>query len=362
VLFGQTRYKDLHRFDVILVNYDVLQYHLDALKKADLRSVFIDECQMTKNPKAQRTKAVLKVCKGARHIIPMSGTPIINRPVEFWNMLNLIKPSVFNNYFRYVRRYCDAKSNGFALDVNGASNTEELHQILQSIMIRRLKSEVLPELPPKVYDIVPLEIDRREYDLAMNEFSTWIDEHPDNPATAMVRMEKAKQAATHGKLKAAIEWIEDFLEDGSKLVLFGWHIDVLDKLEKHFKKRCVRIQGTPQEKQRAIDAFQNEAWAQLALANMQAAGDSIDLTAANDVGFIELPWTPTDLEQCEDRCYGRLNDLHGATIHFLAAMDTIEIKMAELLVSKSGVVSSVIDGDDASDSILHQLLQQYRRK
>jgi SWI/SNF-related matrix-associated actin-dependent regulator 1 of chromatin subfamily A len=123
-------------------------------------AIILDEVHMIKNPRTLRTKAVKQLCKNSSCIVALSGTPVINRPLEFWNILNILAPTQFSKYWDYAQRYCDAKHNGYGWDFSGASNTDELHQRLdRNIMIRRLKADVLKELPPKTQTTVPLTLD-----------------------------------------------------------------------------------------------------------------------------------------------------------------------------------------------------------
>jgi SWI/SNF-related matrix-associated actin-dependent regulator 1 of chromatin subfamily A len=138
ILSGRTINTQI-RGKIIIINYDVLDAWLPAIARAHPVIVITDECHLYKSNTAQRTKAVKKLAKMVSHFIALSGTPIVNRPIEIFNAINIINPQVIPPYWVYVKRYCNAQYNGFGWDMNGASNTQELHDILvKSVMIRRL--------------------------------------------------------------------------------------------------------------------------------------------------------------------------------------------------------------------------------
>ncbi|MDP2365298.1 MAG: SNF2-related protein, partial [Ignavibacteria bacterium] len=163
---------------VHIINYDILakvtKDEETGRKNVDVRSdilalkvktVIIDEAHFAKDSRSQRAKAVLALCKTAKHVIALTGTPIVNRPVEIYNSLKAVAPQLFPSFIKFAFRYCAPHNNGFGWNFKGASNTKELHELLTStVMLRRTKEDVLKELPPKVRSIVPLEINnRKEY-------------------------------------------------------------------------------------------------------------------------------------------------------------------------------------------------------
>src|SRR5690606_31128859 len=164
------------------------------------------------------------------HVIALTGTPIVNRPIEGFNIFQILDRNLFPNFWTYVHRYCDARHNGWGWDFSGATNKEELNQILTStIMIRRRKADVLKDLPEKLYSFVPMELDNeKEYRTAEAEFIEYLRNVKGKEAAEkakkaehLVKIEELKQLAVKGKMKQAISWIKDFIEDGNKLVVFA---------------------------------------------------------------------------------------------------------------------------------------------
>lgn len=368
VVSGTKPYKI--RGQIIIINYDILAYWVEYLSSVGFKVLIMDEVHCIKNSTTKRTKAVKKLAKGIHHIIGLSGTPIINRPVEMYNALTLIDSSVIPNFKEYTKRYCGATYNGFGWDFTGATNTDELHKKLtDTIMIRRKKTDVLTDLPDKLKSFVPIELaNQDEYETAESNFMDFLKETKGldaaaraSQAEALVEIEGLKQLALAGKLDACIDWIEDFLETDQKLVVFAVHKEAIDTLMGKFGKIAVKVDGSVSMVQRneSVIKFQTDPKIKLFVGNIQAAGVGLTLTEASNVAFIELPWTPGALVQAEDRCH-RIGQKDSVTIHYLLAAGTIEEKIAKLLDAKRKVLDAVLDGEKtAQTSLLAELMKEY---
>jgi SWI/SNF-related matrix-associated actin-dependent regulator 1 of chromatin subfamily A len=355
---------------IIIINYDILNSWVETLQAIHPQVLVIDEMHLIKNSSAIRTKATKKLAKGIPHVIALTGTPIVNRPIEGFNIFQILDRNLFPNFWTYVHRYCGARHNGFGWDFSGATNKEELHQILTStIMIRRRKADVLKDLPEKLFSFVPMELDnKKEYSTAELEFIEYLRgvkgkeaAEKAKKAEHLVKIEALKQLAVKGKMKQAINWIKDFIEDGSKLVVFAVHKEVIDQLMKEFKEIAVKIDGsTPiPERHKAVEAFQSDPNIKLFIGNIQAAGVGLTLTTASTVAFLELPWTPGELQQAEDRCH-RIGQKNAVNIYYLLAENTMEYKLAKLLDRKKEVLSAVIDGKPVDEkSLITELIESY---
>ena len=380
--------------EIIIINYDILpnKYKTEVdpmtgkkVKKELARTGWVDflidlkpkvlvfdEAHYIKSSSALRTKATRKLSKEIPKIIALTGTPIVNRPVEGFNIVQIINRHVFPNFMNFARRYCDAKHNGFGWDFSGASNKEELHHILtRTIMIRRKKADVLPDLPDKLYSYIPVELDNaREYKRAERDFINWLAGEKGKEAAVkakmaehLVKIEALKQIAVKGKMDQATEWIRDFLDqNGNKLIVFATHKYAIDHLMKEFKGVAVKIDGTTPTAQReaSVRAFQNDPGIKLFVGNIKAAGVGITLTAASSVAFLELPWTPGDLAQAEDRAH-RIGQKDTVNVYYLLASGTIEETIAALLDDKRKVLDAVLDGKEADETqLLTELIKRYQ--
>lgn len=390
ILKGKTPQKDILKYqmvsckgagDIIIINYDILSAWTNDLIKRKPQIVITDECHFYKTRTAKRTKAVQKISKHVKKFIALSGTPITNRPIEFFNVLNIIDPLNFGNFWAYAKTFCGAKKGKWGWDFTGATNTKQLFHETRKVMIRRKKDQVLKELPPKIRSVIPMELDNRaqyekEEQRVKDQLKKSITEkikdiNDSNKSKAnkkeliekvqmmknaekMMIIEKLKQVAVKGKMKASIEWISEHLETNGKLVVFATHTDTLNQLQNHFKNICVRIDGKTNmiDREKAVENFQNNNEIKLFLGNIKAAGVGLTLTAANATCFLELGWTPGDHDQAEDRVHRIGQEADSVHAYYLLAYNTIEDDISELLDKKRQVLDAILDGKESVDSSL----------
>lgn len=339
---------------IVIINYDILKKWLPELQRIEPQILIADESHAAKNPKSQRSKALKDLAAVVSHKILLTGTPVLNRPKELWNQLQIIDPFTYpdKRFFQWHKRYTNATKNRFGWDFSGASNLDELAASLKTIMIRRTKEQVLPELPAKRRTTVLIPIDnRKEYNRADNEFLEWMAEQKGAEAAErasnveqLAKIEYLRQIAVRGKMKQALAWIENFLESGEKLVVFATHKETIHALEREYGSTAVRIDGSvsSENRQKAVDAFQNDPDVKLFIGNIQAAGVGITLTAASNVAFLELSWTPALHEQAEDRCH-RIGQKNAVNIYYLMAAKTIDASIAAMLESKREVIDQIVE-------------------
>lgn len=353
---------------IIILNYDILPKWLPELQALNAKIIIADECHYIKSNSAIRTKAFKLLTKQIPYVIGLSGTPIMNRPIEIYNICKIIDRT-FPEYWYYVKQYCAAHYTGFGWDFNGASNTQELHKRLTgSIMIRRLKKDVLPDLPEKQYSFVPMELTNwSEYSKAEDDYIHFVRSQKGieaakraSNAESFTKTEGLKQLAVHGKLKDTITWIKNFLETEKKLVVITTHHFTVETLMKEFGDRAVYIDGTisPIKKQEAETKFKTHDKIQLLIMNAKIA-IGLNFQIAFNIAFIELPWTPSDVDQCIARL-DRIGQLKGVNIYYLLAKGTIEEKLAHMLDSKRSTIDSVMDGKITDEqSMLKAIMAMY---
>lgn len=341
---------------VVIINYDIVAKHRRNILSTKFKTIICDESHYIKNPKTKRSAVVSEIVNVSKYFYAISGTPIENRPLEFFTTLNAVDKFVFGNSWRYKMRYCGAKHNGFGWDFGGASNTEELHKILDGkYMLRRKKCDVLKELPDKQRFLVPIDIDKTsEY------FS--ILESPNN-SIAIEKLQSLKREAARAKLDQAIDWISQQIDGGNKIVCFAIHHDITDKICERFRDICVRFDGRDSQKERdkSVDRFQNDTSCRLFVGNIKAAGVGITLTVSSNVVFVECDWVPGVNIQAEDRVH-RIGQKEPVTCWYLVADGTIEEDIFETLNSKKMVLDAVLDGDNmekAEKSIFWDLAKKY---
>lgn len=337
--------EDISKASIVIINYDILGKWLPALQAINPQIIIFDESHVLKNSKAARTKAAVELSKD-RRIIALTGTPILNKPIELFSQLNIVNPKAYpeNSYFRFAQKYCDAHKTEFGWNFSGASNIKELAEEIKGLMIRRTKEQVLPELPPKRRTKVLLPISNRKYyNEALAEFKEWrAEEEKPDERNVLEWMETLKQKCTEGKLEAAKLWVKEFLETGNKLVLFGTHQFTIDFFMKEFK--AVKIDGSTSqaERERAVYSFQNDPDTRLFIGNIKAAGVGITLTAASNVAFIEMDWIPGLHDQAEDRC-NRIGQKTSVNCYYLLAEHTLDEDICRMLEKKREVIEEVLE-------------------
>ncbi len=371
IVTGKPRYPNqaIPKSPIIIINYDVLYAWKDAITAREPKIIIGDEVQAiktrpifnkrTKKWSCQRTKAFIDICKGVEHVVAISGTPLTNRPLELFTTLNILYPKEFPYWTQYALHYCRMKKNRWAMrgfEFYGARHLSELHRRMKKLgMIRRLKEDVLKDLPAKTRIVVPIDIEHREkYEEAWTNFLAWqrIEEETGNPNSmkTLTKFGKAVKLAAELKMPAVFEWVDNFLEGtDSKLVLFAHHKAIIKKLYKRYKEISVVITGTtPQNKRReANKRFQTSKEVRLFIGNIKAAGVGIDLWAANSMAFVETRYVPGDVIQCEDRLH-RLGQKKHVFCYYLVAKDTVEEKLCKTQQEKQKVVTKTLDGKQAS--------------
>jgi SWI/SNF-related matrix-associated actin-dependent regulator 1 of chromatin subfamily A len=371
VLFGTTPF--FVDKNIVIINYDIVQDWLFVLKQMDFQLLILDECHRIKNNAAGRTSAIKKLAKKIPHIIALSGTPIINRPIEIYNAVSLIDSTVIPPFWEFAERFCDAKHTRHGWNFNGSAHTKELHQLLTStVMIRRLKKDVLKDLPDKTFHFTPIELSNRaEYDRAEKNFLRYVKDTKGQEAAirssraeALSKINTLKQLAVKGKMKQVIEWIETFLESGEKLVVYAWHRETIDMLVSAFPTISVKIDGrTPaNQSTQIVKQFQTDPSIVLFIGQMESAGEGITLTASSTIAILELPWTPKNIKQPIDRLH-RIGQKEAVMVHYLLARGTVEEDIAGLLDQKVKIADAILDGvDTEEEDLLYALINKYYKK
>ena len=370
ILNGKT-IKEIPSANIYIINYDILSSWIDALLDLPFELIILDEIHKISSRKTQRTMASQMIGKKTEKIIGLTGTPIKSRPLEIFNAISLINPKLFPNFFQFAKRYCNAKQSKWGWDFTGSSNTQELHEILTSTcMIRRLKKDVLPDLPEKTRTIIPVKIDNmEEYKFAERSFSEWLLETKDKvcmSAEALTQIEYLKQIAAKGKLDEILDWIEDVVEQGEKLVVMAHHKEIIKEicswLEKNSIKYVKLIGGSSdKERKETEEKFQIDESIKVFVGS-SAAEEAITLTAASMMAIIELPWTPGSLDQREDRIH-RIGQTKGCNYYYFIAEKTIEEAILKLLDAKRKTITAILDGKDVDEkSILLELLDELREE
>lgn len=346
---------------IIICNYDILKFWIPYLIKYGIKSVVADECQNIMNPRNQRSKATAKIVKHAERAMMLSGTPFLNRVYEFWHALHLLWPDKFPTMQEFTNEFCIPVARFWGWDYSKSKNLEVLNARLNSLgMIRNRVSDVLPDLPKRVRNIIPIEIeDYREYEKARDDFLGWLSKTMPHRVRAARRAEALTKVgyllrlAARLKFKTVVDWINMFLEDrpDQKFVAFAIHHQAIDVLKRRINAKYVVLDGTTNNKDKHLAAqqFQTDPATRVFIGS-RSAWAGVTLTAASNLGFTEFWWRPGDIRQGEGRIR-RIGQMETSFIHFFYAVGTIEERICKILQNKQGDSSSVLDGGSTSDDL-----------
>jgi len=284
---------------LVIINYDILKEWVECIIQAKFQTIIFDECQYLCNPNSQRSLAAKQISEGVPHILGLSGTPLTNKPSELWSILNIIRPDLYPSFFKFKMRYCDPKKAAWGWNFSGSSNLDELNKrLLNEVMIRKRKSDVLQDLPEKVRNVVILEIkDKKQYNYALKDFIKWMQEtNPDKvegavKAEGLVKIGYLKRLAAELKLSVAFEWLDSFLEQNDeKIIIFAIHKKIITEIHKKYRKISVVVDGSlsSKEKHRNFEAFVKDKKLKILIGNIKSAGVGWSAKGISNVGFFEM--------------------------------------------------------------------------
>lgn len=366
-------------FDVLIVGWSNISHWATKLMK--MGSYIFDESHSAKTPTAQRTKAAIKIARSVRPdgmILCLTGTPITNKPAEYAPQLDIIgKLDKFGGLWGFYRRYCGAFRDRYGQwHIDGNSNLDELNDRLRGeCYIRRTKDQVLKELPPVIHSTVIVEGTEKgiaEYRKAEEDIVNYLAERArqiaielgQSPQSAAVRARMKAEASEHlvrigvlrklaaqAKMPAIKDWIQSRIDAGRKVVIAAHHREVVDELAMMFGG--LKIQGgmevaTVEAHKEAFQTLPVEEAPTIVL-SIQAAKTGHTLTAAQDVLFVELPWTPSDVDQTYSRCH-RLGQTGSVTATYFLAEGTIDLDIMKIIEEKRVVVNAAIDGTPITEA------------
>jgi SNF2 family DNA or RNA helicase len=382
---GQKEFPQRGAYDVLVIGYSNISFWESHL--VGHSAYVLDESHYCKTLTAKRTKSARKAVASSPSGTPvlcLTGTPVTNRPAEYVAQLDIIgKIKDFGGTWGFYRRYCAAFRDKWGQwHLDGASNLEELNERLRSVCyIRRTKDQVLSELPPVFHQELTLIGSTPamvEYNKAKDDIVEYLVERAKeiakelgvSPASAAVRTKMKAEAAQNlirlsvlrrlaakAKIESVIEWVQERTNNGEKVVIAAHHRDVVDELANRFGG--LKIQGgmAVEDVEEAKHKFQNDPNVKVITLSIQAAKTGHTLTAAQNIIFVELPWTPADLDQTYSRLH-RMGQKGSVTATYALCANTIDEDIYALIGSKRSVVNTAVDGGspDAEVDIGQQLV------
>lgn len=330
----------------------------DELSKIPFRTIIADEVQYIAEPETIRARAVNQICSAVKKSkkLFISGTPYETCTSQFFTCLHILDPIQFSNRYKYLMRYCDPIKTYFGWKFDGLSNAEELHSMISKFMIRRLKKDVLKQLPPKIRAVVPMNVtpaERAKYDQIDDQFEQDIISGKKDKKAQLGHIAELKKGAFEAKQKAVIQWIKDYLElQEKKLVVFIYHHSTYDSLMNEFGKHAVGITGkTPADKrQDIVDKFQNDENVWLFIGQIKASGVGLTLTKARATCFVEFGNTAPAHCQAEDRVHRIGQEADSVMAYYLILDNSIENDIMDTLERRNKDMKQVMD--DITDESL----------
>lgn len=372
----------------MIAHWAIVSRHEHELLNKTWDLAIIDEAHFGKNRKAERTQVVFGDGKrggiDAKVKLALTGTPIPNKVKKLYPILSWLEAPLASDWKRFHNRYCgpteqwQGRNRGYRMFYDGASNLAELQDELRSqVMVRRCKSDVLTELPPKRRQLITLdpadivgakaaikaeveseqsyEKARAELQAAVELAAAGADSVACEAAVQALRKVESEHIAEIARLRhntalvkapAVIEHVIAMLDDGVvKVVLWAHHHDVIDALRDGLTNyNPVVVTGeTPQDqRQEAVDPFQNDSSVRVFIGGVTAAGTGITLTAASNVVFAELDWVPGNMSQAEDRCH-RIGQKDAVLVQHVVLDGSIDAKLANTLLQKQAVADQALD-------------------
>lgn len=358
-------------FDYYIINYDIIKnYHSDEdsdedvklLVNANFDLAIVDEAHYLSNPSANRTKLLNDVLEKIPKVWLLTGTPMTSRPINYFNLLKIIRSPLTLNWQTYVKRYC----NGFQFKVgkkkiwrtSGATNLDELRELTRNNVLRRLKTDIL-DLPDKLVSPVYLELDNKMYNEELDEFIriTKEQKNSDTLSVQLNRLMPVRKIIANEKIPYTCELIDKCLEQNKKVIILTNFTSTLDQLHERYKKNSVVLDGrmSKDRRQESVDKFQNDDKITVFIGNIKAAGVGITLTAAEVVIMNDLSFVPADHAQGEDRAY-RYGQKKSVSVYYPVFENTIEMIIYNILQSKKNVIDQVMGDGEFSDSFAKELL------
>ena len=288
-----------------------------------------------------------------------------NRPMNYFNLLQLIESPVAQNWMAYAIRYCQGyqfkAGNKKIWNVSGASNLEELRDRTSKQVLRRLKTEVL-DLPEKIITPVYQRLKSKLYEGLMGEYFDWYRSKGEESKSLTVqfsKLMKVRQVIAEEKVNSTIELAENIIEQDKKVIIFTNFTDTLNKIADHFGKSAVRLDGSTAKHQRqyAVDQFQENDKIKVFVGNIKAAGVGLTLTAAESVIINDLSFVPGDLSQAEDRAY-RYGQKNNVLVYYPIFENTIEGVIYDIINSKKSVIETVMGDNLNRADIVEEIMNK----
>jgi SNF2 family DNA or RNA helicase len=359
----------------VIVNYDILGRHRDALAQVAWAGLVFDEAHYLKNHTSARSKLAREIAaRASAHaehpliVQLLTGTPLTSRPRDLFVLLQLVEHPLGRSFLAFARRYCAAEKGEFGWKTGGASNIDELTVQLHGVMLRRSKDDVLA-LPPKLRTWLPVTVPTATGARAIKKVLALLTSQVSGPrlnsrkrGRLLAFITEARQALAIAKAPTTLDFVRGAVEQGEKVIVFSCFDGSIQKLARELGPAAVVVTGkTPgASRQDLVDRFQQEPSVRVFLANIIAGGTGVNLTAATQVVFNDLDWVPTNHWQAEDRAY-RIGQTRTVNVTYFVAENTIDDFVHAVLETKAAIVSAIVEGEAIAGDLGGDVLDELQR-
>jgi len=398
----------IEKADWIIVNYDMLRKYRDQILGIDwIDTAIVDEAHYIKGKKTYRAVDTLAIVKRLENVYFLTGTPVMNRPSEIYNLLVGIDHILgrYGNKTLFYTRYCDRQMKIILkkgrppirfYDDSGSSNLEELREMTKDVILRRTKDEEL-DLPEKIISVQICSLDnagRKRYDNAWEDYLekiTNVMKVEDESKRAekignimdakhLVELTKLKQICSQEKVERMVSDIKNSVSQGEKVIVFTQYTDTIKMITEGLKQtkkasaygdkeesvKYVTLTGksSQDERQEAVDKFQNDPETKVFVANIIAGGVGITLTEARTIMFADMEWSPALHNQAEDRAH-RIGQKNTVNVYYYVLEGTIEEDIVELLDKKKSIIQTIMDGtrdEEYKKSMASEFLEKLKER
>jgi len=357
-----------------ILNYEKVGKYLEQIREQGFGVIIADEAHVLKNYKTLKSKNFGKlIARSKAHVWLLTGTPIANRPRDYYNLLKICKHPLTveqgrwtptdNAWIRFGKKYCAGKYTGYGWDFAGASNVEDLHQQTKEYVLRRTKETHL-DLPDKTISPVYLGLENwSDYKVAVKEAyqekyraSRDVDssKYGSDPLAAeqLVTFSIIRKFLAYEKINdgSTLGLIEDALEEDKKVVVFTNYTGVIDALAEQLGSSCTYIDGRlkDKEKQERVDRFQEDPTCKIIICNYKVGKVGWNLTAGRVSIMNDLDWSPEANMQAQDRTY-RIGQLYAVNILYPLYEETMETILYEIIMLKIQIIKHAVDGIPMTD-------------
>ena len=313
-----------------IISYDLMRNVIKKMRQICFQFVILDEAHSIKNKDSLRAKNIIPIAIRAKRLIIMTGTPLLAKPYEGYPLLYALRPDIFCYFKKFAYRYCDPQPTPMGINWSGTSNTKELHWILSCLMLRRLKRDVLSQLPQK-----------RRHKIQINTDEKVIEQLKKTRNMVLGRKGTLEcyTLTSKAKINGVKEYISDIIDAKEKFIVFAYHYEMLNSLEELCKNKkidYIRIDGNTKQESRYeyVKKFQQLENYKVAILSIIAASNGITLTAAHMVIFAELTWTPSIMIQAEDRVHRIGQKSEFVDIQYLYGPETLDDFILDKLQKK----------------------------